>query len=116
MAVPRVIIGCILSCLGLAVGRAASLDWVPGNGYRSAALAVPGSGKTGFTLMNSDRTGILFTNVLDRERSLTNQIYLNGSGVALGDVDAELLPVALKPLDMGRDEVDQQVTCRYHAG
>ena len=39
--------------------------------------------------MNSDRTGILFTNVLDRERSLTNQIYLNGSGVALGDVDAD---------------------------
>jgi hypothetical protein len=34
-------------------------------------------------------TGIYFTNHLAVERYVTNQIYLNGSGVAAGDVDGD---------------------------
>src|SRR5256886_17115132 len=34
-------------------------------------------------------TRIFFTNGLGAERYLTNQIYLNGSGVAAGDVDGD---------------------------
>jgi hypothetical protein len=34
-----------------------------------------------------NETGISFTNLLSQERYTTNQIYLNGSGVAAGDVD-----------------------------
>jgi hypothetical protein len=34
-------------------------------------------------------TGILFTNTLAPERALTNQILLNGSGVAAGDIDGD---------------------------
>jgi hypothetical protein len=77
----------VCSCLG--AEAAPGLDWVAGKGYRAAALPVPTSGKTGFTLMTGQQTGIAFTNRLDQERSLTNQIYLNGSGVALGDVDGD---------------------------
>ena len=39
--------------------------------------------------MPPEQTGVFFTNVLAEERGLTNQIYLNGSGVALGDVDGD---------------------------
>ncbi len=43
----------------------------------------------GFTALPPTLTGITFTNRLDEERSLTNQILLNGSGVAAGDVDGD---------------------------
>lgn len=39
--------------------------------------------------MDEAVTGIGFTNRLAEARSLTNQIYLNGSGVAAGDVDGD---------------------------
>ncbi len=39
--------------------------------------------------MDGHATGITFTNLLAESRSLTNQIYLNGSGVAAGDVDGD---------------------------
>src|SRR6478672_39229 len=51
---------------------------------RFRALAVPTAGAAGFTAM-----GIPFTNRLAESRSLTNQIFLNGSGVAAGDVDGD---------------------------
>jgi hypothetical protein len=60
-----------------------------GRGFRATALAVPTSGKTGFTELPARSLGIGFTNRLSEERSLTNQIYLNGSGVAAGDMDGD---------------------------
>ncbi|HEX7860978.1 MAG TPA: VCBS repeat-containing protein [Verrucomicrobiae bacterium] len=56
---------------------------------RSTALVIPKEGKTGFSLIPSLQTGIAFTNHLAQSRSLTNQIYLNGSGIAAGDVDGD---------------------------
>ena len=53
------------------------------------ALKVDGTGKPGFTLMAPNVTGITFTNRLAQQRHLTNQILLNGSGVAAGDVDGD---------------------------
>ena len=51
---------------------------------------VPPGGRTvGFEALIPASLGIRFTNHLSLERSLTNQIYLNGSGVALGDVDGD---------------------------
>jgi hypothetical protein len=52
-------------------------------------LKVDSSGKPGFTLLSPTRTGIIFTNHLAQDRHLTNQILLNGSGVAAGDVDGD---------------------------
>ena len=56
---------------------------------RSIPLTPSTSASPGFTLVSPSTTGITFTNRLDEERSLTNQIFLNGSGVALGDVDGD---------------------------
>ena len=52
-------------------------------------LKVETTGKPGFTLMAPAETGITFTNRIALERHLTNQILLNGSGVAAGDVDGD---------------------------
>src|SRR5216683_465010 len=67
----------------VAAGR---LDWQTGPGYRWRELPVPAAGKTGFTLLPPQSTGIRFTNYLSPERYLTNSMLLNGSGVAAGDV------------------------------
>ena len=69
---------------------AGSLDWHnSGDHVRVAALPVPASGKTGFTLLPASVTGINFTNTLPLELALTNLNLLNGSGVALGDYDGD---------------------------
>lgn len=57
--------------------------------HRSTALVIPKIGKTGFALIPARETSIVFTNHLAQSRSLTNQIYLNGSGVAAGDIDGD---------------------------
>ena len=71
------------------LARAAELTWTVGAGFRAAELPVPSEGHTGFTLQNPSATGVIFTNSLADERYLTNQIYLNGSGVAAGDIDGD---------------------------
>lgn len=64
-------------------------EWQSGPGFRSAELTVPKSGKTGFTLLLPTATGIVFSNTVPESVHLTNQILLNGSGVAAGDVDGD---------------------------
>ena len=56
---------------------------------RISMLAVPAEGRTGFTTMLPAGTGVSFTNVLTGDLSLTNAVAHNGSGVAIGDVDAD---------------------------
>lgn len=70
-------------------GATDSRIWEDSTGSRSSSLAVPSNGHPGFSAMPAATTGILFTNTLSENRSLTNQIYLNGSGVAAGDVDGD---------------------------
>src|ERR1051325_4786412 len=67
----------------------AHLTWKTNVGFRVAELALTNAGRTGFTLLHSETTGIRFTNFVAEERHLTNQILLNGSGVAAGDVDGD---------------------------
>lgn len=66
------------------IAAAQTGEWRDEPGGRSASVTPLGAGKEGFTSM-----GIAFTNTLAASRSLTNQIYLNGSGVAAGDVDGD---------------------------
>ena len=75
-----------LICFNTWLGAGA---WQSGTGFRYAELALPASGKPGFVQLPPATTGILFTNRLAVERYVTNQIYLNGSGVAAGDVDGD---------------------------
>jgi len=60
-----------------------------GQGYRCIPLRVPATGHAGFTLLDPSQTGIDFTNTLSDQDAAQNQIRLNGSGVALGDVDGD---------------------------
>jgi len=74
---------------GFSAAQAAELEWTDREGYRSAPLKMPASQRVGFRRMSEAETGIYFANVLAEARSLTNHILLNGSGVALGDVDGD---------------------------
>ena len=64
-------------------------DWHTGPGCRWRALPAPTAGRTGFTLMPPEVTGVAFTNHLAEATSALNRILENGSGVALGDVDGD---------------------------
>jgi hypothetical protein len=75
--------------LSFVIVHAAGWDWQDAEGYRLAPLRVSPEGKAGFTEIPSSLSGIRFTNLLAEERSLTNQIFLNGSGIAAGDVDGD---------------------------
>src|SRR5881396_3430561 len=66
-----------------------SLNWRQHDGYREAELAVPTTGKTGFTLLRPEETGIFFTNTLSYSRAEANQNLMNGCGVAAGDFDGD---------------------------
>lgn len=78
-----------LAVSGPFTSQGAELNWVVGAGFRSASLEVSAVPRTGFTLLPPGMTGLCFTNRLAEDRHLTNQIYLNGSGVAAGDVDGD---------------------------
>ena len=66
--------------------------WQDEEGYRWADLAVPTRGAPGFTRMTPAQTGLDFVNHLQEEQFLANRHYVNGSGVAVGDVDGDSLP------------------------
>ncbi|MEW6156490.1 MAG: CRTAC1 family protein [Verrucomicrobiota bacterium] len=68
---------------------APNLDWQTAAGHRWANISLPAEGKTGFSLLPPDATGIRFTNHLSDRTVAVNRIYENGSGVALGDVDGD---------------------------
>ena len=76
---------CLLAC---AITPAAG-EWQSGDGYRFKTLTVSTNSQAGFTSLPADLTGIGFVNRLAKERYTTNQIYLNGSGVAAGDYDGD---------------------------
>ena len=64
-------------------------NWVEEGSHRWHSLKVAPGGSPGFKRLDPSMTGIRFSNQLDVEKSLQNQVYLNGSGVALGDVDGD---------------------------
>lgn len=76
--------------LGAAAGQAPK--WHEEPGYHWVELEIPAPGKTGFTLLSADQTGILFTNQLAEEEGVENRVLWNGSGVALGDYDHDGRP------------------------
>jgi hypothetical protein len=81
----------VAACWGTlgAVGAPTDSGWQTGPGFRFRPLEVPAGGRTGFTLLGPAQTGITFSNTLPESVHLTNQILLDGSGVAAGDVDGD---------------------------
>ena len=73
-------------CVGCGPGAP---DWVEEAGYRWAELRVSGEDEPGFERLDPSETGISFENVVTEEQYIENSHYLNGSGVAAGDVDGD---------------------------
>lgn len=63
--------------------------WHQEAGYRWAKLHVDGGDQPRFALVRSGQTGITFENDLTDKQIKNNRVLLNGSGVALGDVDGD---------------------------
>ena len=70
-------------------GSSQSLQWTTHAGYRVAEVSLPAGGKSGFTLLQPERTGIFFTNSMSYARAESNQNLINGCGVAAGDFDGD---------------------------
>ncbi|HEX7859313.1 MAG TPA: hypothetical protein VF773_03230, partial [Verrucomicrobiae bacterium] len=73
---------------GFAAVSARGSGWVAEAGYSWRELAAAGEGKAGFTRLGAE-IGVTFKNVLGTNRYATNQNILNGSGVAVGDVNGD---------------------------
>ena len=88
----KVLICIALACVTLVFQGCTSrtdLTWVEESSYRWAALDIPAVGKAGFSSRIPAKTGITFQNTLSEEAFLANRHYVNGSGVALGDIDGD---------------------------
>src|SRR5262245_50941780 len=68
------------------------LSWHAETGFRWASLNLPKQGKTGFTLLAPEQTGVTFTNSLEEQAGAANRVLYNGSGVAVGDYENDGLP------------------------
>lgn len=65
------------------------LTWHEADGYRWAELGEFDGSRVGFSEVSPSRSGVRFVNTLEEESLLQNRHFMNGSGVALGDVDGD---------------------------
>ena len=79
LAAPPALMGC----------GSGSLEWHEESNYRWAELRVSGSAEAGFHRLDASETGISFSNIVTEDQYTSNSHYLNGSGVALGDIDGD---------------------------
>lgn len=77
-----------ITTLGL-LSLAVVLQAAQNQHLQSVPVAPPAAANEGFTRIAPPAAGISFTNWISEDRHLTNQILLNGSGVAAGDVDGD---------------------------
>ena len=71
-------------------GTALGAGWITNGPARALPLAVNKDAiRPGFTSLPVSDTGLEFANLLPPARAITNQILLNGSGVAAGDIDGD---------------------------
>ncbi len=84
-AAAQVIVGWLVSV----VTTQAAPAWQAGEGHRWVPLPVTATGRTGLERTDPATTGLAFTNLIPESRHLTNQVLLNGSGVAAGDLDGD---------------------------
>src|SRR5437773_4563987 len=85
----RLLASCTLILLAGQTIEAADPEWHSAPGCRWRQLPVATTGKTGFTLLSPEQTGITFTNVLDERTGEANRVLFNGSGVAVRDYDGD---------------------------
>ncbi|MDZ7692833.1 MAG: VCBS repeat-containing protein [Balneolaceae bacterium] len=81
----------LLILCALLVGCSASsdLEWNEEQGYRWAELSLGYFGEVGFESLSPSQTNIQFTNQITDQQIAENRHYLNGSGVAAGDINGD---------------------------
>jgi enediyne biosynthesis protein E4 len=79
----------VSACLVFLSLQGADLNWQSGPGYRFAPLTIPQTGEPGFESVPAVAAGISFQNTLALAYQIKNHNLLNGSGLALGDVDGD---------------------------
>src|SRR5437773_5390836 len=84
----------LFCCLSLciyapAVSRAETRSRGEQNACHVKHVALPGPGKTGFVSLRASDIGINFTNRLTDQELARNSNLMQGSGVALGDIDGD---------------------------
>jgi enediyne biosynthesis protein E4 len=89
----RTIMSCalryVLIALLIAGPGLSAQKWQEANGYRWASLDVPQDGKTGFTLVAAEQSGILWTNSISEGTVARHYNTVSGAGVAAGDFDRD---------------------------
>lgn len=65
------------------------LVWHEEDGYRWAVLPDFDGAVAGFEEISTRQTGVDFSNTLDEASLVQNRHYMNGSGVAVGDIDGD---------------------------
>jgi len=81
--------GAVCLALGVIMAGAEPLKWQSHSSGRIASVAPPSPGKTGFTLLGGEQTGVRFTNVLAVASAAKNHNLMQGAGVAAGDYDGD---------------------------
>src|SRR6185503_297312 len=82
----RLLIGLLIAVPGV---RAAAQKWQEASGYRWASLNVREGGRTGFTLVAAEQSGILWTNSITEQTVARHYNTVSGAGVAAGDFDRD---------------------------
>ncbi|MDX1393870.1 MAG: FG-GAP-like repeat-containing protein [Gemmatimonadota bacterium] len=82
----------VASTLAACSGERGPGEWVEVDGGRIRPLAVTGSGPDGFEVLEVGRTGLDAANTVAEALALDNRTLADGSGVAIGDFDADGLP------------------------
>lgn len=82
---------CMMLCLILLTSCSSSpeLQWNEEEHFRWAEVSPGFWGETGFQSLSPSQTNIQFENQISEEEITENRHYLNGSGVAAGDVDGD---------------------------
>lgn len=89
-------------CLYLFTGcqPGSELNWHKEEGYRWAELQTGFWGETGFRKLSASNTNIHFSNDVRQELKESNRNYLNGSGVAVADINGNgLIDIYFASLD-----------------
>ncbi|MCG8604813.1 FG-GAP-like repeat-containing protein [bacterium] len=63
--------------------------WQQGEGVKWRDLSVSKSENSGFRQLSATETGITFVNTVTKAQIDSNQVLLNGSGIAVGDIDGD---------------------------
>src|SRR5258705_13655411 len=83
---------CAASSVCVLSGAGQERAWHQEQGFRWAPLEPVAGGRTGFTLLPPELTGLIFTNRLDEWKGESNRVLSNGSGVTAGDFDGDGRP------------------------